>query len=124
MVVRYVTTTTENQISYGFLGRVVDTTQETSPLMEFLDSGGALVDASVDGRSDGQCAANDGADTGEEACECFRPFFAVDDFHRGNVVAEEDAGDAAPDLSFSIRLCSRMIGQISHLAWSLSLCPS
>ena len=62
----------------------------------------ALVQPSIYGRRDGQSAADDSADACQEACESLWSGFAVDDFHGGYVVGEEDAGDTASIRSISM----------------------
>ena len=46
-----------------------------------------------------QGTSDNGADACEEAGEGFGAGFAVDDFHGGDVVGEEDAGDTASALN-------------------------
>ena len=55
-------------------------------LMQLLDARCTLVDAPVNGRGDRQRAADDGADAGQEADEAPGALFAVDYFHRGDVL--------------------------------------
>ena len=55
----------------------------------------AFIQPSIYRRRNSQSAADDGADARQEACEGLWSRFAVDDFHRGDVVGEEDAGDTA-----------------------------
>ena len=63
--------------------------------MQLLQPRAPLVDSSVDRSSDCQRSADHRADPCEEAGEALRSGFAVDDLHRADVVAEEDAWDAA-----------------------------
>jgi hypothetical protein len=46
----------------------------------------ALVHTTIDGRGNGQCTSNDSAKASEETSESFGTFFAVDDFHWGDVL--------------------------------------
>ena len=69
--------------------------------MQFLYPRCTLVERSVYGCCNGQCAANNGAHAGQEARKCFAAFFAIDHFHGGDVVAEEDAWDTAPVIDVS-----------------------
>ena len=62
----------------------------------------ALVQPSIYRRRNGQSTANDGADARQEACEGLWSGFAVDDFHGGYVVGEEDTGDTASIRSVSM----------------------
>ena len=89
-----------------------------STLMHLPHGPVALVQRAVDGRGDGERAADDGAHADQEARERLLPRLAVDDFHRGDVlrwrvcvsegkgtrqpqwggftyVGEEDTGDSA-----------------------------
>ena len=67
-----------------------------SPLMQFPYPRRAFIKRPIYRRCHGQRAANDSTHTGQETRECFASFFPVDYFHGRDVVAEEDAGDAAP----------------------------
>lgn len=54
--------------------------------MHLLDLVRALVQHAVDGRGDGQGAADDGAEADKETGEGLCALFAVDDFHGGDVL--------------------------------------
>lgn len=69
--------------------------------MQFLYPRCTLVERSIYSCCNGQCAANDGAHAGQEAGESLAAFFAIDYFHRGDIVAEEDTWDAAPVVDIS-----------------------
>ena len=92
--------------------------------MQFLYPRCTLVECSVYSCCNGQCATNDGAHAGQEAGECFAAFFAIDYFHGGDVVAEEDAWDAAPVIGVRQSQQWQRDGGYSYLACNFSLCPS
>lgn len=54
--------------------------------MQFLHSQSAFIDTPIDGRSDGQRAADNRAHACEEPGEALSTGFAVDDFHWGDVL--------------------------------------
>ena len=58
--------------------------------MQFFQPCRAFVPPSIDCRGDGQRAANDGTDAGQEARERLGPLFSVDDFHGGNILARRE----------------------------------
>ena len=55
----------------------------------------ALVKPPINRGRHRQRTANNGSNAGEEAGECLRSGFAVDDFHGGDVVGEEYTGYTA-----------------------------
>lgn len=55
-------------------------------LVQLLHPQGALIDTSVDRRSDGQGATDHSTHTGQESGEALGTGFAVDDFHWGDVL--------------------------------------
>lgn len=74
---------------------MVCTPYAKSPQMHFPYPFRALIDSSVYCGRHGQCTANDRADACQEAGKRLWARFAIDDFHRRDVVRYEDAGDAA-----------------------------
>lgn len=63
--------------------------------MQLLHLRNTLIQTPIHSRGDSQRPSNHSADTRQEARESLRFSFAVDDFHGGDIVIEEDAGDTA-----------------------------
>jgi len=63
--------------------------------VQLLHPDSTLVQAAIDGRRDGQGASDHGAHARQEPREGLWPLLAVDNLHGGDIVVEENAGDAA-----------------------------
>lgn len=63
--------------------------------VQLLNTHTTLVETAVQSRCHSQGSTNNGTDSSQETGEGLGPGLTVDDLHRGDVVVEEDAGDAA-----------------------------
>ncbi len=64
--------------------------------MQFLDPTGTLVHPSIDGRGHSKRPTNNSTNPRQKPSKRLRPLFPVDDFHGGDVIAEENARNPAP----------------------------